>query len=63
MNQPILDSEERKAVRSMAMYWDEVAAREDTSPLQFEVQQLAQMLGTKLLWIVKEYATAHDTPF
>lgn len=52
----ILTEEEVAAIKSMAIYWNEVKEREDTSPLFYETRQLINMLGTRLLFIVEDYA-------
>jgi len=51
----ILTDKERNTLASMATYWREVRQREDTSPLEHEIQQVYRMLGTRLLDIVEEY--------
>ena len=51
----ILTKQEILTLRSMARYWNEVREREDQEPLFHEVQQVYQMLGTRLLFIVSDY--------
>jgi hypothetical protein len=51
----ILTEKEKQALRSMAVYWDEVRTRTDKSPLDQEARQVFNMIGTRLLGIIKEY--------
>lgn len=51
----IISDEERATLRSMSLYWREVRQREDTSPLEHEMQQVYRMLGLRLLRIVEKY--------
>ena len=51
----ILTDKEHTTLKSMSLYWEEVRQREDTSPLEHEIQQVYRMLGLKLLDIVEEY--------
>jgi len=51
----ILTDKERATLKSMSLYWEEVRQREDTSPLEHEIQQVYRMLGLRLLDIVEEY--------
>lgn len=51
----LLTKEETNALKSMSRYWDEVSRREDTSPLGHEMQQVYQMLGVRILFIISEY--------
>ena len=51
----ILTEKERQALRSMAVYWDEVSQRADKSPLDQEARQVFNMIGTRLLGIIKEH--------
>ncbi len=53
----ILTSEEIATIKSMGIYWEEVAQRENGGQiLRQEMQQLYSMFGLKLLWIALEYA-------
>jgi len=58
METNILTDGERKTILAMAKYWREVAARDDTSPLNRELEQVCRILGCKILWIVAAYAAA-----
>lgn len=51
----ILTEKETKTLQSMSRYWDEVSRRDDTSPLKHEMQQVYQMLGLRILFIISEY--------
>lgn len=51
----ILTEEERTSLKSMALYWDEVAKRENTAPLEYEVLMVFQNLGTRILPIIARY--------
>jgi hypothetical protein len=51
----ILTHEERVAFRSMSRYWQEVAKREDTSPLLHELDKVRRMVGVDLLFILARY--------
>ena len=62
METNILTDGERKAILSMAKYWREVAGRDDTSPLDRELEQVYRILGRKILWIVAAYATYAAAP-
>jgi len=37
-------------------YWREVRKRDDISPLRQELDEMRQMLGVRVLWILAEYA-------
>ena len=52
----LLSKGEVSGVLSMNIYWEEVAEREDTSPLQDELRDIVGRLGTKVLFIIAEYA-------
>lgn len=52
----LLNEEEVQTVLSMNIYWEEVFKRTDISPLSGELTQVVRMLGTKILFIVAEYA-------
>jgi len=52
----LLSEEEVSGVLSMNIYWEEVAKREDTSPLRNELRDIVGRLGTKILFIIAEYA-------
>lgn len=60
MNKEILTKDERSALKSMALYWDEVSRRENTSPLYAEVPIVCNRLGPKILWIIKAYLEQCD---
>lgn len=51
----LLTSAEMKTLKSMSRYWDEVNRRDDKSPLGHEIQQVYQILGVRLLFIVSDY--------
>lgn len=55
MMDEILTDSERKSLKSMARYWNEVAEREDKGPLYSEVLTVSKLLGPKLLFIVTKY--------
>ena len=40
----------------MNQYWTEVNERTDKSPLMAELNQLVDLIGIKILWIVAEHA-------
>jgi len=52
----ILSEGEVSEVLSMNIYWEEVVERENTSPLLSELNQVFNLLGTKILFIIAEYA-------
>ena len=52
----ILSEGEVSEVLSMNIYWEEVVKRENTSPLLSELNQVFNLLGTKILFIIAEYA-------
>jgi hypothetical protein len=58
----ILSDEQRRVLLSMGRYWEEVAKREDASPLVSELRDVYRMLGTKLLWIVLDCAKREEAP-
>ena len=58
----ILTDKEKRLLAGMVGYWTEVANRDDTSPLSFELQQVFQMLGLKVLWIIRDYLTLTERP-
>ena len=60
MDTTILSKDERIGLRSMSRYWDEVAKREDTSPLMHERIMVSNKLGNRLLWIVEAYLDELD---
>ncbi|MEA1997746.1 MAG: hypothetical protein U9N61_00260 [Euryarchaeota archaeon] len=51
----ILTDSERKKLKSMSLYWDEVSKRDDNSPLFHELDTVFRMLGPKLLFLVSDY--------
>jgi hypothetical protein len=55
-----LSDEQRRTLLGMGRYWEEVAKREDTSPLVFELRYVYRMLGTTLLWIVLDCAAREE---
>lgn len=57
----LLTKEEIDTIKSMGLYWEEVAQRESGGQiLRHEMQQLYSMIGTQLLWITLEYARSTD---
>jgi len=52
----LLSEEEVQGILSMNLYWEEVIKREDTSPLRNELKDIVRILGTKILFIIAEYA-------
>lgn len=60
MDTTILSKDERIELRSMSRYWDEVAKREDQSPLMHERIMVGDELGNRLLWIVEAYLDEVD---
>lgn len=54
METPLSDGQ-RGILRGKARYWKEVAQREDTSPLQQEMNDVYVMLGTKILFVIMHY--------
>jgi hypothetical protein len=64
MKPPEFTDKERQTIRSMAIYWDEVAQRDGTSPLCNELAQIYAMVGpVRILASVALAANAckHDT--
>jgi len=51
----ILSEEQRKTLKSMSRYWAEVSRRDDQTPLHQELQQVYQMLGLKILFVISHY--------
>lgn len=51
----ILTDSERKSLRSMVRYWNEVSEREDKGPLVGEVLVVSRLLGPKLLFVIAKY--------
>lgn len=56
----ILTEDERRALKSMALYWKEVRSRDDQTPLYREVVQVTDILGMRILDIVEEYIEATE---
>ena len=56
----ILSEDERRALKSMALYWKEVRSRDDQTPLYGEVVQVTDILGMRILDIVEEYIEATE---
>lgn len=54
-NSDIFTDAERKTILSMSCYWDEVAQRDDKSPLQAELSMVARRFGSKVLFALAEY--------
>lgn len=52
----LLTKEEIVAIKSMNLYWQEVIKRDDTSPLHHELQKVIGRFGTKILFILADYA-------
>ena len=53
----LLSKEDIETIKSMGKYWEEVKHRGNAGEiLRQEMNQLYQMFGTKLLWIVLDYA-------
>lgn len=61
-NKDILTEDERKALKSMAIYWKEVRGREDQTPLYEEAVRISRILGIRVLDIAEEYieVTEHE---
>lgn len=51
----ILTDEERATLKSMAMYWEEVAEREEKGPLEHELLMVYRKLGYRVLFIIARY--------
>ena len=51
-----LTQHEIQAIKSMGKYWREVAERDDTTPLSAELHTMIGRLGTRLLFILLDYA-------
>ena len=51
----VLSDEERVTLKSMSKYWDEVSRRDDQSPFVHELQQVYQMLGVRMLFVIAHY--------
>ncbi len=51
-----LSYEEIRKILSKAKYWNEVNNRDDISPLEQELSQEIKNLGTRILWILEDYA-------
>lgn len=60
MIKDILDEDERRALKSMALYWKEVRGREDQTPLGPEAYRVNNILGVRVLQIVEEYIKATE---
>lgn len=54
----LLSEEEARAILSMNLYWEEVAKRDDQSPLLNELINIINRLGIKTLWVLADYAKA-----
>jgi len=51
----ILTEEERKAFKSMSVYWKEVRGRDDQEPLQHEAITVMKRMGGRILDLVEFY--------
>ena len=59
----LLTNDEIDSVLSMNRYWEEVNQRLDKTPLQQELLVLVRFFGTRLLFIVADYAKGRkETP-
>lgn len=50
-----LSEEEKYAIKSMSRYWEEVSKREDTTPLNFELQNLVSKIWTENILAMVKY--------
>lgn len=60
-----LNSKEQQGLKSMNMYWEEIAKRENLTPstIMNEVKQMNSVLGwLEILLIVGEYAKNYTQP-
>ena len=53
-----LTDKQSSTIRGMSNYWTEVSKREDKSPLIQELNDVYRMLGTNILWILRDYVKA-----
>ena len=60
IDKDILTKDERRAIKSMALYWKEVRGRDNQSPLYAEADRVSKILGIRLLDIVEEYIEATE---
>lgn len=60
MKKDILTEDERRAFKSMGYYWEEVGRREDQTPLRAEAFKVNDVLGIRVLRLVKEYIEATE---
>lgn len=60
IDKDILTEDERRALKSMALYWKEVSRREDQTPLHAEAFRVNGILGVRVLNIVEEYIEATE---
>lgn len=52
----ILTDKERQTIKRMALYWQEVRGRDDTSTLRYEAEMIFNNLGhNRILLIVESY--------
>lgn len=52
----LMSEKEIDEILSMNKYWEEVTERDDPSPLHHELIQVCRMFGTKILWVLADYA-------
>ena len=62
MKKDILTEDERRALKSMSLYWKEVRGRDDQTPLQPEALRVNNILGIRVLRLVEEYIEVTDEP-
>ncbi len=55
-----LTEKEVNDIKGMCNYWQEVKRRDDKSPLLFELGSIVDMLGTRILWIVADFARRQE---
>ena len=60
IDKDILTENERRALKSMAIYWKEVRGRDFQTPLYAEADHVSKILGIRLLDIVEEYIEATE---
>lgn len=56
----LLTDDEIREIKSMGIYWREVAKRDNVSPLKDEFQMIARKYNYRLLFILLEYAEEND---
>lgn len=60
IDKDILTEDERRALKSMALYWKEIKSRDFQSPLYEEAALVGKILGIRILDIVEEYIEATE---